>query len=307
MIKKTFKNRHLKVQVSILAVLQGCSAWMPGSTGFKQTSGQLRVEGFKLTPTIETYSTCGEIQKDYYNQILIKKESDLIQRSRWVSEDRSNNTVSEGPMAQPSEQQTAAGETFTNVQETGVDEGDLVKISEHHIITEVLSTLQIVDRGTLNLIGTLNLDLKLVGFAHQLQAMYVDKDQLVTIQGTYSANSYCGMDYLGSEPQKVTVRFFKLVENKIPVETDSIEYNGTYNNSRLVNGHLILVVNDSLSFKDEIIESYWDLSRTAIPEEPIKFKDDQSIGGVACNSIVKQSIPDLNTSLTTVHSIPLRA
>lgn len=135
----------------------------------------------------------------------------------------------------------SGGFVGTNLQEVGIDEPDLVKTDGERIVVVTGSTLRIVelDGGRLDLAGSIDL-----GFWSE--SMYLDGDRVLVIapSGSYDILSVAAADVVGPGfgSSTVTVTEIDISDPNDPELARTLQIDGTYVSSRMVDGAVRLVV-----------------------------------------------------------------
>lgn len=195
---------------------------------------------------------------------------------------------------------STSGTVLTNVQELGVDEGDFVKVGDHHVFVYTNHRIEVIDRKTLVDLGFIDVkDFKSV-------SLYSAKDQMVMLgvknvkvdeKCSDSEGRFVEDEHLPCEYQRTTfIRVFNAEEAKLPVLAGSNSVPGVYYDSRFAEGNLVLIFADMLPFNIG-------KSSSSIPssdeEEPVKVRDGKVLG-IACGDIAKPLLRDMDFRLTRV-------
>lgn len=327
--------------------------------------------------SIKHYESCDDLQNDIKSQLQKRlqntKARDAYWKSRWEQQEdgvrksqahsapaSGDESIQSGPVY-PSE-------SITNVQEQGIDEADFVKASTHHIFVTKKSSLEVINRETLEEIGDLQLeelkDLTLYADQDKLVVLGVKEEQIEVCHET-DKPSHCervqalGLDSLlpsmedgYSYPEceqngrkrcfldtvaKTSVSVYSLADGQLPQLQETKEISGAFDDSRYVDGKLVLIIPSFLSLSEEFLakrcgknyycyDSYYryyrgrpggyafDIAGTLtngdglsveIDKEPLAVSEGK-VSGVACENIGKPSIGDTDLRLTKVYSIDTR-
>jgi inhibitor of cysteine peptidase len=153
-------------------------------------------------------------------------------------------------------------ETFTNVQDSKVDEPDFIKVGLEHLYVAKDSDLEVVDREDISYIGSLKLE-----YNYQNLQVFTLGNQIITI-GSINGTS-------------IQVDAFKAAKGALPELQKSFDFMGQLVDARLVAGTLVLVLRDKIPFNNSRDE-----------DEFIVFddNDETSIRGIPCDAIVASPI-----------------
>jgi inhibitor of cysteine peptidase len=281
----------------------------------------------KFELTNNTYESCDAIQKDVHdyfvdrNELLAEAQKRYEKKQKELEELRkknpNNNKIAYSESV--SDDTTAVGgseEGFTNSQEEGVSESDYIKIGKYQIFTIQSDLMQVVDRKSLKLVGSIE-----IGDFSDVQ-MYSIEDKLLLVGNQFSEQeendsdcNYAEYGLSSSEPyyncgQKTAhgqVQQFKLAKGKLPKHVNTQNFTGVLTDSRLTGGRLITVLSDNLPLvEDEALNNntygYTYKSGVKIPKNPIKIVDDL-ISGVACNKVSIRAVRDNDFRITNIFSL----
>lgn len=168
------------------------------------------------------------------------------------------------------------GSTFTNTQEKGVDEPDVVKIGAHHIYIERANELIVVQRASLLPIGNMPLP-KLEGIT-----LYADGDTLLVVGGAWNEDRYV-----------THVQIYRGVDGALPVLAKEHTFDGQAYDSRYIGSRLVLVFRDQLP---------WNPTSEGPAALPIKVEND-AVKGIPCDRILKPAVHDFDTRFVKVVSV----
>ncbi len=169
-----------------------------------------------------------------------------------------------------------SGSTFTNTQEKGVDEPDVVKIGANHLYIEREGELIVVQRSTLQPIGNMPLP-KLEGIT-----LYADGDTLLIVGGAHEKDGYL-----------TRVQIYRGTDGALPVLAKEHTFDGQAYDSRYIGSRLVLVFRDQLP---------WNPTSADPAALPIKVEND-AVKGVPCDRILKPAVHDLDTRFVKVVSV----
>lgn len=217
------------------------------------------------------------------------------------------------PAAPNNSAASGSSETFTNVQEQGVDEPDAMKIGKNHIYVLRGNKLAVADRETLALVGQTEI-------ASNNMSLYAEDDYLVTIttveKSDNKGSSSCYRGYCRFTEPVTQVKLFKSEKGQMPSALKDWQFSGEVLDSRLSSGRLILVFKDQINVDDDgynmlhgrTISSYRlftsDIGKTANSKDPfanepiampLVLDDDGAANGVACANFIQD--PSDNTEL----------
>ena len=164
----------------------------------------------------------------------------------------------------------------TNVQESGVDEADVVKVNQDSIFIQRIKDIVVLNRSTNAERGHISLESE--GDVH----MYLTDASLITVGAADGGLS-------------TRVDFFDVHPGAVPTLANSVSLPGSLGESRIRDGKLLLVLNDYIS--DGIV-------------------DNGGISGIPCDQVVVPLATDDYgadggfmppvTSLTKVHSLDIK-
>jgi len=188
-----------------------------------------------------------------------------------------------------------AGGTFTNVQESGVDEPDFVKISSKHIYVIRKNQIAVIDRISLNLIGTFNvpeLD------KYSSPRLFVASSKLIIVSSK-TPDIYEDSQIQNSE---TVVHVYDEVAGAIPTKINTSRYIGGVRDLRLLNGKLVIVLGLELPGERSTYSKYYryEKKNPEIPERPITQTSDDQILGIPCSSILRPVANDLDFRLSII-------
>ncbi len=292
----------------------------PPSGNFEPGSPRIRVFEEKQVPHIDPYSdgsfasgiplvwanaydNCKEIQNYIHGQLTIKRDKykeiakEYQEYQEQLRKYRDWQEEKYGPrpkvlMAGTSEKtQSDSSESYTNIQEEGVDEADFVKIGEKLIYVATQSGIQVIDRQEKKVLGIL--DTKNLNNLN----LFTIQDRLVV---------------LGNEqnhPNEYQVKIYqKLDEEDLPSLISEKKYQGSLIDTRFVNGKLILVMRDQLAVNDpytrDVIYSEKEIEEK-IPGKPVKQKENK-INNIPCEQIARPIVEDMDFRLTKVITIDVQ-
>jgi len=308
-----------------------CDARRPGG----ELPVGVNLSGFNLT--VDTYESCSELQQDVRGQLLDKERDMIVQQARWkrqqvesrnrpINGDVANSSMEDRGAADSASPESAQGgatadESFTNVQEKGVDEADFVKLGTHQFFVYRGKGVEVVERGSLTRVGTI-----------ELKDMYSAKlfafgDRLIVLGAVASSNGR----------QQSKAMFYRSAATVMPTLEKEIVLEGTYRDARLTDGRLIVVLDRRLEIKPWRSElaggsvghvydrarpdimmaedaapmfpgaqppsQNWNELPVGVPEEPVVIGSDGTIAGMPCGAIAKARARDLDWRMTAVASI----
>lgn len=244
----------------------------------EKCTDKLNCSFFANIPAGSLYKSCSEVEtiiaqgREFKNEMY---KAASAGRNEYAS---SRNTESKSDIAyapNDSKSEVASGsgkpaDISSNVQEKGVDESDLYKVSATHIFAVQGLRLVTIDRKTLQLIGTQE---AIVG---QNAELYTVGEKLIIV------------DRIPNNYQEFRVRVFSTIVGKLPELKKEIKYKGTVKETRFENGRLILVSGNNLGD--------WD---STIGKNISEFKD------ISCDKIVKPQVFDGNEQLTTLRALSI--
>ncbi|MCA2959370.1 MAG: beta-propeller domain-containing protein [Silvanigrellales bacterium] len=241
----------------------------------------------------ETYSSCSALRKDLD---IIRNRRKLLEESFRTSVQESTNSSS----SSSSKSASSSGDVLTNIQESGVDESDLYKVSADHILALIDGDLHVASRHTFGVLGKLSLG------AHHAVHMFVSGSTLVVVDlapippqslkkieepslqltsiASSSAPRYGGFTP-DSQSNQSRVRTFALSKGALPVAKETKTLAGRVTHTRLVDDKLVLVLAGSLDV------------------EPLSVATKNSVNDVACDKVHKPAIHNMDQTFTRVSTL----
>ena len=254
------------------------------------------------TPQLARYASCSEIETDVETSIRRQAE---ISRQRpqdeSVSSDAAASTSAKASSAEAgSSSPTAAGAvSYTNIQESGIDESDFTKIGDHHIYVYQGRQVEVVDRDNLEHLGSIDLS----GFDSVV--LYAHGDHLVVVSGFNAITAR----------EEATVRVFAAEQHKLPVRISDRIVAGRLVQSRTLGEKLILVTESSLPFvnsgsSNELPQVMTTMrgSSQGSNFQRLKLSENGSqVMGVDCSAVIRPSKAEYDLTMTIVASVDLAA
>lgn len=245
-----------------------------------------------LVPSIETYSSCAALQDDLrqegrtyrqygdrYNDGMTDAVNHFNQPGckRATAAVSASTATDAAPAVSGAQAENAAspdgGGQFTNTQEKNIDEGDTVKIGDHHLYVQRGREILVLGRQSLTLIGRLPVP----EIANP--KLYTDGDRLIVVG--YHAN-------------QATVQIYVAADGQMPTLQKEHGLSGGVVESRYAHGILILTVRDTLPWSS--------VADATGAIDPIKVEGG-AVNGVPCERIVKPAIHDGDTRLNKIVAI----
>lgn len=138
----------------------------------------------------------------------------------------------------------------TNIQVAGVDEADIIKTDGEYIYAIVHNDLKIIKASPANemaLITTLN-------FTSHPTNIYLEGNRLVVILDEADLGIYNNNQGLLTELAKrrnsdfTSLKIYDISNPAAPQELKDLSFDGRYNDSRLIDGHLFLILNNYFGY-----------------------------------------------------------
>lgn len=254
----------------------------------------------------KTYPTCDALRQDLNiirnrRKTLEESFQSTMRESRAVSapSQSSSRGPASGAASAGSAKDSAQGsDVLTNLQEAGVDEADIYKVSANHIFALVEGELHVASRHSMGVLGKMPIDAK-----HEPQ-MFVWEDNLVVVDalaepplpqegnaapaGSMSLlTSMAPRGRMSSFPHqpvfhKTRVRTFALVKDALPALKETQTLDGAVSHTRLVEGKLVVVLKGDLE------------------QEPLSVVSESTLKGVACDDVHTPAVHNMNQSFTRV-------
>jgi uncharacterized secreted protein with C-terminal beta-propeller domain len=248
---------------------------------------QQDVARFSSQQELEQYLKA-ESQNNYYTSYSNKAEV--------TSAGEMGGTGSVAPSADSS--RSGSDYSQTNVQVEGVDEPDIIKTDGQYIYAVTNTNLSIIDVSNAenaSIVSTINLE----GYGSQL---FIAGDKLVVLTQSpmiYYASSELakssvidGIRAPDSYVQRSQVKIYDISDRANPKEVQTIEYEGSYYNARLIGNYAYILVNQPLN------PGY-----DGVPMPLIKYNGVES--KIAATDISYFPIHDSGYQLTTIFAIDL--
>ena len=139
----------------------------------------------------------------------------------------------ESAKSQPAEEESAGGYSSTNVQEQGVDEGDIVKTDGRYLyVLDNSGAVRIIsaDRGDMKEIGRIVIP----DLGETVEEMYLDNDRLCLVASGSSVSLDEREDgaYISSEDSYVNLYTYNIADKSLPKLEGSVKQDGYYQTSR---------------------------------------------------------------------------
>lgn len=272
-MKKAKHILKIKAMVLGLVAIFGCS----GEEGPPTWEPVMRLG-------ISNFSGCNELQFYVWNQLETKRQRELELMRYWEERQEDNEDIIalDSAPAGSSFDDNSSEETFTNVQESGVDEADSVKVGTHHIfVAKSRKKLEVVNRANLDYLGSLT-------FSYDLMPeLFTDGNQMIL---------------LGVSSGSTLIKVYRVLPGEMPSLISERSMSGNYYHSRLVEGKLVLAFRDYLSNT-----SYGYASEIPVPLNPVKIEAGGKVGGVSCDCLVKPRVENYDFGMTKIASLDTRS
>jgi len=235
------KNATVIAISTILPLIVGCGKFRRGGSDdaklqYDLAKCQTNFQSKKYTPAL-AFQSCEQIQGQWllaYEYDSCVSEAYQTHRERTESE-RGIHAASSADVVAKSADSARAKDVLTNVRHAGIDEADMVKISQEQFFVIGSDGINVVDRKTKKLIGTLA-----VGEAIQSHSRWdrpesntqllVAQDKLIVLSGS-----------------KVAV--YDVLPNALPRLRQKREFKGRILEARLRNDSITLVMQGHLKTK----------------------------------------------------------
>lgn len=260
----------------------------------------------------------GEIAMQIKNQL----EYEEAPADNWSKGARADSAASESvPDAVASPSVAKASDGKNNVQETGVDEADKTRVGLDQIFVRSFDKLQVVDRKTLKVQGKITLEnassAQIYTKDHKLILIETVQKALPVPTRKNPAVSPDGEDVAVDASFPATrsvlrVRSFDTKAGAMPTLKRTVEIDGAFVDSRLINNQLLLVVNDNLELEysdmdwSEFSREVWGRKASAKrifdgiaayqkKASSVKIMDNK-VSGIDCGSIIQRRVEDFDYS-----------
>jgi len=291
---------------------------------------------------LTSYSSCDELQSDIHGILVARAEEEKRQEDLEAARQAQSaaaynrpgqtknaaaasstaSAVSPGAAADSAAPSSGAASS-TNVQERGVDEADTFKVGDQHLFTVQTGKIQVVARDTLKYLGSIDIS------SMSQVTLYTNAAQLIVI-GTTNNNPSCIVPvfnapngaassmipcdqnniYVDSQPatanDQTEVRFYDAAPGQVPALATKRTFAGRVKDSRLANGHLVLVFSDQLPLVHPsapyVVST---TTTTSVTERPVQLDNDERTWGITCTTLIKQQIRDFDFRLTKVLTLSI--
>ena len=265
-------------------------------------------QGFKLT--IETYTSCDELQATVHDQwakAYARYIEDQKREEQWrddiVMERVQDGAAPESAAEAPMDVEASGGtstDQVTNIQEAGVDEADMVKVTDQYLYVMRRNGIEVIRRGTLHHQGSIDLTQRLAPESQLALSSPVttsewsnNSQREVTL---YATNNRLTALIPSANSNKTIALTFEDRPDAMPELVHEQQFHGRLVESRMTGGYVYLV----LSLRLPLREGF---GYQSVPGEPVLVEND-AVAGIACTKIAKQKAPDTDLRLTHVVSIP---
>ena len=227
---------------------------------------------------LEPYASCEQLEKD-----LVDRFSAIAEEYKNAPSYSSYNANSchdigiyqvDATHSQGSGSQPQGG--ITNAQIAGVDEGDIVKISPHHIFVAKPDFIEILDRHSLSLVYSL------------------DSSNLRNVELFYGFNILMVKGDIFGRPGMSQILIYRTSANSKPILTQTFTIEGTIIGSRMKDSVVSII-----STKPLLRNLY------TSDEQAVKNEIRKSLNGISCSRVFKGGVSDADSSMTTIHQFDL--
>jgi uncharacterized secreted protein with C-terminal beta-propeller domain len=267
---------------------------------------------------------------DSIASMLIHIDDDSTKRQEGIA---TNDAAMPSSAPEAAGNSTASADTMTNVQEAGVDESDRYRIGRDQIYAHSFGKIQIIDRSTLQLQGSLDVSswysplfftkddrLIIVGQAvrdpNEEPVEQVEQGKPIAAPASAPASD-SSMPWPGyGYSNKVKIAIYSTAAGKLPTLLTESKVEGTYVDSRLVQNQLVLVINDQLAMEqvpitlEDFADEEWYSDRRARDyfargwangkrDAAVKFNGEM-LNGIPCQQYVKRKLADWDTGISKV-------
>lgn len=332
MFKKNINNRLLGLTFLVFfsSNCGGYKGFMQDHFGAADGSGdggkKSGVYSFRLLPEPKAFKSCQEMDS-YFAEIKTAYDADNAVRSASQNIDYSTSnpestadTSAPSPVAKAEENaaQAPSQDGLTNVQEAGVDEADMVKVSEKNIYVLVDNKIKIVDRKTLKEVDELSIKdftiqdiyindnkLVLIGSENKVSDILPLPEPVLSVEDQVppqplpepamsDARPFDGDEFISQyqQPDTLVLIYQEASTGHKLEKIAEHRYTGYLNSSRLTEDFLYLVIIDDLSYA-------YDINAKAV--EPISAK----LENLSCEDVQVPVVNDYDLRLTKVVSLSL--
>lgn len=197
------------------------------------------------------------INKDNYSDIY-KKIDKLISENLDITEEYVINSQEDSSIKETGEyveDNSNNDYTDTNVQVSGVDEGDIVKTDGNYIYSLSNNNLYIskASKGNINLSSKININ---NGENYNPLELYVEGNNLIVLYEEYGDNIYSNtskksvVDCIYYTDSNTCINIYDISNKKNPKLINNLKQNGSYSSSRMIGNKLYLISNYNLSLNN---------------------------------------------------------
>jgi len=267
---------------------------------------------FQAYPQLETYESCEALRSDLNMRIdgvnqywanYRRPEPEYTSTVEYVDE------VEGMPLPDAAvESEPDVEGMITNTQERGVDEADNVKRNQFHIYVQRGNQIQVIERTTMSLIGTISIEgeetalslrslpssqvEEVIVYRSSSYKMYADGNRLVVL----------GNEYAAGQAAEAKIKVYETLAGEIPNLISNFASQGLLTESRFINGIVYAVIGDQVQIDTQPTANgyyHYELS-------PDQFKAN-TFRGRPCQRIIRSPANDFNLGINHVLSINTRA
>ncbi|RYZ50456.1 MAG: hypothetical protein EOP07_22940, partial [Proteobacteria bacterium] len=314
---------------------------LDGGVTYPKPLALIEAEKLSLTsPTMATggnlYASCDALKADIERSLAaqwVQAKGEIAMQIKYQLEyeerpadywdgRRADSAVSESAADRaPTASAPKASDGKTNVQELGVDEADKTRVGVDQIFVRSFDKLQVVDRKTLKVQGKIALEnassaqiytkdhkLILIETVQKTVAVPTRKTPVISVEGDTVAID----PSISGTRSVLRVRSFETKAGAMPTLKRTVEIDGAFVDSRLINNQLLLVVNDQLELEDsdmdwsEFSREVWGKKASAkrifdgIASSQKRASSVKIVGnkvsGIDCSSVIQRRVEDFDYS-----------
>jgi inhibitor of cysteine peptidase len=297
----------------------------------ESTPPRIQYGNASFSLTSKGFDDCSELQTLVRERLIGRQQEELRYRAwnearmRQWSKKGASAKASQTPAASMDSAAEASGateESMTNVQESGVDEADTVKIGVNHIFVQQSAGIRVVNRKNYEVLGLLETK----GLSQV--TLYTDQQNLIVsgirqeeqkpealMLSSMVSDSY----YPPKNMKKITeIRVYHAVPGELPQLQRSRSIDAEVVDTRFIDGRMVMVLKKQLDVDTGGVfaksQYAWNQAwpfhtmnlDAEIPAEPVRLATDGTIDGIPCGAIIQPQSNDFDIRLTQVLMINTR-
>jgi inhibitor of cysteine peptidase len=260
----------------------------------------------QINDKVSNFESCDHISGYVTQQLYKKREQEENYYSSIDNVVLADNFIT--TMDMTAEVAPAPEDGITNIQEEGVDESDMVKVTSQYIVVARTKSLLLLDRQSYQVID----EVELTGDDHNI---YVHDESVYVISRLVS--DVYALEYSlvypsppQPNPQRISVRKFQVSDQGIEMETERVLF-GRLVSDRRINNKLLLVKSSALYFDFPNLSvtdggHIYSTSGKSMAAAGLLYRDGDQIQDLDCNKIYEPVISDFDFRLQSVLVLDLQ-